>query len=192
MVKKRNHGSGRPARIALAIVTAAIAVVAFGVLGGIGVAGISSSASQYQYGDKVTICHKAGRHGKRVTITVRRSALPAHLRHGDTLGPCPEKPKARDDDDDGDDNASAEKKDGDRPSTKTDKGDEKRKDKGKEKGNAGDDAKGRSKHEDKPAAAQPPSRSASPPAGSGHDEGDNGKADDDHGNSKGNGKGNDK
>jgi hypothetical protein len=39
-------------------------------------------------GHKVTICHKPG--GKNPhTITVARSALPAHLGHGDTLGPCP-------------------------------------------------------------------------------------------------------
>ena len=33
---------------------------------------------------KVTLCHK----GKK-TISVGASAVPAHLRHGDTLGPCP-------------------------------------------------------------------------------------------------------
>ena len=32
---------------------------------------------------KVVICHK----GK--TITVDNSAVPAHLAHGDTVGPCP-------------------------------------------------------------------------------------------------------
>ena len=38
---------------------------------------------------KVTICHKP--HGKNPhTITVSRSALQAHLDHGDTLGPCPD------------------------------------------------------------------------------------------------------
>jgi hypothetical protein len=34
--------------------------------------------------EKVTICHK----GKN-TITIGISALPAHLAHGDTMGPCP-------------------------------------------------------------------------------------------------------
>lgn len=33
---------------------------------------------------RVTICHK----GK--TITVAEPAVPAHLAHGDTIGPCPE------------------------------------------------------------------------------------------------------
>jgi hypothetical protein len=41
-----------------------------------------------QYAEKkTTICHHAGpRH--RVTITVANAALPAHLAHGDTVGPC--------------------------------------------------------------------------------------------------------
>lgn len=44
----------------------------------------------YGYGgDKVTLCHQTGSSKNRsVTITVSRSALQAHLRHGDTIGPC--------------------------------------------------------------------------------------------------------
>jgi len=50
------------------------------------------SAAKHQYGPaghqygktKVTLCHK----GKK-TITVGKPAAKAHLRHGDTLGPCP-------------------------------------------------------------------------------------------------------
>jgi len=38
-------------------------------------------------GDKVTICHKESDKNPH-TITVSRSALDAHLGHGDTLGPC--------------------------------------------------------------------------------------------------------
>jgi hypothetical protein len=41
----------------------------------------TAAADQYQP-QKVTICHKGH------TITIARSALPAHLRHGDTVGPC--------------------------------------------------------------------------------------------------------
>jgi hypothetical protein len=46
------------------------------------------SAAQYQY--KVTICHHTGStNNPTVTIKVSSRALPAHLAHGDTLGPCP-------------------------------------------------------------------------------------------------------
>lgn len=41
-----------------------------------------------QYAEKkTTICHHAGPR-QRVTITVANAALPAHLAHGDTIGPC--------------------------------------------------------------------------------------------------------
>ena len=41
-------------------------------------------------GKKVTICHRTGSKKKPFhTITVSANAVPAHLRHGDTLGPCP-------------------------------------------------------------------------------------------------------
>jgi hypothetical protein len=44
---------------------------------------VQKSAAQQQYGQpRVTICHK-GR-----TITISQAALPAHLRHGDTIGAC--------------------------------------------------------------------------------------------------------
>ena len=62
-------------------------LVGFGVLGGIVVGKREVSAAQYQY-DRVTICHVAGPHGTRVTITVSLRALPAHEAHGDSLGPC--------------------------------------------------------------------------------------------------------
>ena len=45
---------------------------------------VRHSAAQDQYGpQRVTICHKGH------TITISRAALPAHLRHDDTVGPCP-------------------------------------------------------------------------------------------------------
>jgi hypothetical protein len=49
----------------------------------------SASAQEYQYGAKVTICHHTGsKKNPHHTITVSRNAVPAHMRHGDTLGPC--------------------------------------------------------------------------------------------------------
>jgi hypothetical protein len=47
----------------------------------------SVSSAQGQYDKKVTICHHTGS-GKNVTITISVNALPAHLAHGDTIGPC--------------------------------------------------------------------------------------------------------
>ena len=42
---------------------------------------------------KVTLCHRAGKHGKVVRITVGKAAEKAHLKHGDVLpdanGACP-------------------------------------------------------------------------------------------------------
>ena len=39
-------------------------------------------------GDKVLVCHKPDKKGGH-TLSIARSALPAHLAHGDKLGPCP-------------------------------------------------------------------------------------------------------
>ncbi len=39
-------------------------------------------------GDKVTICHKPFKKKGGNTITISRSALPAHLGHGDYIGAC--------------------------------------------------------------------------------------------------------
>jgi hypothetical protein len=50
---------------------------------------VENSAAQNQYHNRVTICHRTGSaRNPRQTITVSRSALPAHQRHGDTVGPC--------------------------------------------------------------------------------------------------------
>jgi hypothetical protein len=54
------------------------------------VKGGTSSSSNNQYGHKVLICHHPpGNPGNAHTISVDQSAVPAHLAHGDTLGPCP-------------------------------------------------------------------------------------------------------
>jgi hypothetical protein len=67
----------------IATVVAIVAVVAFAALGGVGLAKSAIGLAQYQYGKKVTICHK----GKN-TMTLSVRAWPAHQRHGDTLGAC--------------------------------------------------------------------------------------------------------
>ena len=73
----------RTSRITAAAVLATSLVAAFATLGGVGIAKGAISAVQYQYGPKVTICHK----GK--TVTIGKSAVPAHVRnHGDTIGSC--------------------------------------------------------------------------------------------------------
>ena len=51
-------------------------------------ASAAPSSAQYQY--KVTLCHHT--HSKKhpwQQIRVGQPAVAAHLRHGDTLGPCP-------------------------------------------------------------------------------------------------------
>src|SRR5207244_4837644 len=74
-------------------VSAAAVLAALGTVAGVGLSQISSSGAQYQYGQKVTICHHT--HSKTnptVTITIAKAALPAHQAHGDTVGPCPTQP----------------------------------------------------------------------------------------------------
>jgi hypothetical protein len=81
---KETRGN-RNRRGAALIATVAASVVAFASLGGVGLAQSAVGLAQYQYGKKVTICHK----GKN-TIRISTRAWPAHKRHGDTDGTCAE------------------------------------------------------------------------------------------------------
>ena len=69
----------------------AAVVAVLGVLAASGLsAGTPSAAAQYEYPEKVTICHHThSATNPFVTITVSRNALPAHQAHGDTIGACP-------------------------------------------------------------------------------------------------------
>jgi hypothetical protein len=86
------HATPRlPGRRLRSLLAPAIIAGVLGVLAASGLAsGTPSAAAQYQYPEKVMICHHT--HSAKnpfVTITVSRNALPAHEKHGDTVGPCP-------------------------------------------------------------------------------------------------------
>jgi hypothetical protein len=73
------------------ILAGGVGALAFAALTSVGAAVSPSGtpAATDQYPKKVTICHHT--HSKKnpfVTIRVSRNALKAHLRHGDTIGPC--------------------------------------------------------------------------------------------------------
>jgi hypothetical protein len=85
-----NHGrfQGQRARTIIGASVVAVALAAAGVLGGVGFAKSSVSAAQGQYG-KVLLCHKTkSKKNPEVTINVSQSAVPAHRKHGDTMGAC--------------------------------------------------------------------------------------------------------
>jgi hypothetical protein len=50
---------------------------------------VQGTAAQAQYEGRITICHRTGNRNRPfITITVNGAAVPAHLRHGDTVGAC--------------------------------------------------------------------------------------------------------
>ena len=54
---------------------------------------VISSPDAFAANEKVTLCHvPPGDPANAHTITVSASAVPAHLAHGDTLGPCEQSP----------------------------------------------------------------------------------------------------
>ena len=75
----------------LGLVAGVVTALAVGGLGPVAsaVSPSGESAAAKQYADKVTICHHTGsKKNPFRTITVSRNALKAHLKHGDTIGPC--------------------------------------------------------------------------------------------------------
>lgn len=92
MGQKGNTRARRGARALAATLVTLAAFAGLTVFGGLGglAAVDSSSAAEYEYGEKTTICHKTDSRKKPfVTLSVRGDAVAEHLAHGDTLGPCP-------------------------------------------------------------------------------------------------------
>jgi hypothetical protein len=90
LVTDNAHAISRRARTGIGLAFVALTMVVASVLAGLGFASNSPSATQYQYGKKIAICHYTG--SKRhpwVTLRINIHAWPAHLQHGDKLGACP-------------------------------------------------------------------------------------------------------
>jgi hypothetical protein len=78
-------------RLSRAGVAGGVGALVFAALVSVGAAVSPSGtpAVTAQYPKKVTICHKTGsKKNPFRTIRVSRNAVKAHLRHGDSIGPC--------------------------------------------------------------------------------------------------------
>jgi hypothetical protein len=74
-------GRLRQPRVAVSSFLGLIALLALAFVVGFAKVDNSPAAAQYQY--RVAVCHE----GRTLFISI--AALPAHLAHGDTAGPCP-------------------------------------------------------------------------------------------------------
>ena len=80
----------RVVRAAVAATITAVVLTALALTGAaVSPAGTSTPAADAAYPKKITICHRTkSKKNPYRTIRVSRSALKAHLRHGDGIGPC--------------------------------------------------------------------------------------------------------
>lgn len=78
-------------RLIRALLAAGAALLVFAALASVGsaVSPSGTPAAGQQYGNKTTICHRTGsKKNPFRTIRVSKSAVAAHLRHGDKPGTC--------------------------------------------------------------------------------------------------------
>lgn len=73
----------RRGRLAAGVVAGLSSLLVFASMGGVGLAKDAINLVQYQYGKKVTVCHK-----NKNTIRISVNAWKAHQRHGDVQGTC--------------------------------------------------------------------------------------------------------
>jgi len=81
-------GTARPSATNTTVLTSTATVRATATRTAIASVTAATTATAFACNGRVTICHRTGNGGHH-TITVSCNALPAHLAHGDTIGPCP-------------------------------------------------------------------------------------------------------